>query len=82
MIYAVSHIHPRSLENLRHTVRIPNQSRLYKETVIMNLSLEKVFLLRTYLYIKNIIQFNSVIYIDKTHIAAISRLLIHTTEHL
>ena len=47
MIYAVSHIHPRSLENLRHTVRIPNQSRLYKETVIMNLSLEKVFLLRT-----------------------------------
>ena len=48
----------------------------------MNLNLEKVFLLRTLLYIENLIQFNSVIYIDKTHIAAISRLLIHTTEHL
>ena len=48
----------------------------------MNLSLEKVFLLQTLLYIKNLIHFNSVIYIDKTHIAAISRLLIHTTEHI
>ena len=56
--------------------------QLYKETVIMNLSLEKVFLLRTSLYIKNLIQFSSVIFIDKTHIAATSRLLIHSTEHL
>ena len=48
----------------------------------MNLTLEKVFLLRTLLYIKNLIQFNSVIYTDKTHIAAMSQLLIHTNEHL
>ena len=34
----------------------------------MNLSLEKVFLLRTFLYIKNLIHFHSVIYIDKIHI--------------
>ena len=48
----------------------------------MNLNLEKVFLLRTLLYIENLIQFNSVIYIDKTHIAAIAQLLMHTTENL
>ena len=63
-------------------IQLYNQSKLYKEKVIMNLSLEKVFLLQTLLYIKNLIHFNSVIYIDKTHIAAISRLLIHTTEHI
>ena len=44
----------------------------------MHLSLEKVFLLRNLLYIKNLIQLNPLIYIDKTHIAAISRLLIAT----
>ena len=77
-----------SIQGLRktwgiHCVYLYNQSKLYKETVIMNLSLEKLFLHWTLLYIKNFIQFNSVIYTDKTHIAAISRLLIHhTTEHL
>ena len=34
------------------------------------------------LYKKYLIHFNSVIYIDKTHIAVISRLLIHTTKHI
>ena len=63
-------------------IQLYNQSKLYKEKVIMILSLEKVFLLWTLLYIKNLIHFHSVIYIDKTHIAAISRLLIHTTEHI
>ena len=57
------------------SVYLYNQNRLYKLKVMMNLCLEKVLWLQTLLHIKNLMHFNSVIYIDKTDIAAISRLL-------
>ena len=43
----------------------------------MNLSLEKVFQLRTLLYMQKLVHFNSVSYIDKTRIAALSGLHLH-----
>ena len=44
----------------------------------MNLSLEKVFQLRTLLYMQKLVHFNSVSYIDKTRIAALSGLHLHS----
>ena len=44
----------------------------------MNLSLEKVFQLRTLLYMQKLVHFNSVSHIDKTQIAAITRLLLYS----
>ena len=67
-----SELHPMSEA---YSIYLCNQIKLYKEKVIMNLSLEEVFRLQILLYIKNLMHFNSVIYTDKTHIAAISRLL-------
>ena len=56
----------------------PKQAVQWESNIIMNLSLEKVFQLRTLLYMQKLVHFNSVSYIDKTRIAALSGLHLHS----
>ena len=69
-----SESHPsKSLKNLRHTVRIHMQPKQVVQRDSNNESKSRKSIpTSNLLYIENLIQFNSVIYIDKTHIAAIS----------
>ena len=73
-----SESHPMPFKNLRHTLytNTTKVSCVQRESNNES-SPEKVFRLQSLLYIKNLMHFYSVIYIDEADIAAISRLLIY-----